>query len=72
MPSPSPIPEKVEPHVCNRTNAPTHDGGLRRLIPAGLDPGDLLLLCIILLLMIESDEDDALSLLITAVAFLLF
>ena len=39
-------------------------------VPA-LDLGDLLLLCILLLLLLESDQDEFLSILITAAAFLL-
>lgn len=39
---------------------------------AGLDLGDVLLLCVILLLLLDADQDDMLSLLITAAAFILF
>lgn len=39
---------------------------------AGLDLGDVLLLCVILLLLLDADQDDMLSLLIMAVAFILF
>ena len=42
----------------------------KSFLPQGIDIGDLLLLCIVLLLMVDSDEDDILPLLITAVAFL--
>ena len=38
---------------------------------AGMDLGDILLLCIILLLMVDSDQEDISSILITAAAFLL-
>lgn len=43
----------------------------RKILPFGLDVGDVLLLCIILLLMVDSEEEDALPLLIAA-AVLLF
>lgn len=37
----------------------------------GLDLGDVLLLCVILLLLLDADQDDMFSLLITAAAFIL-
>lgn len=37
---------------------------------SGLEPGDLLLLCIILLIAMENGEEDLQSMLITAAAFL--
>lgn len=41
-------------------------------VSSGLDTGDLLVLCILLLLLIDSDEEDVLPIIITAVAFLFF
>ena len=38
---------------------------------AGLDLGDVLLLCVILLLLLDADQDDMFSLIITAAAFIL-
>lgn len=37
----------------------------------GLDLGDVLLLCVILLLLLDADQDDMFSLIITAAAFIL-
>lgn len=44
----------------------------KKLLPSGIDIGDILVLCIILLLLLDSDEDDIVPLLITAVVFLFF
>ena len=41
-----------------------------KLTNSGPDLGDLLLLCIILLLMLDSEQEDLTSILITAAAFL--
>lgn len=47
-------------------------GILHRLLPAGLDAEDLLILAILLLLVLEGEEEDMLPILLAAAAFLLF
>ena len=47
------------------------DRPLRRFLPPGVDPGDLLVLLILLLLLMETDEDDSLTLLATIAAVML-
>lgn len=63
VPEMPPVPEKP----C--AGAEGHP--LRRLIPKGMDTGDLLILAILLLLLIDGDEDDTLSVLLTVAAFLM-
>ncbi len=61
-------PSVIEKPVCEKRPAANP---LRRLLPAGMDTGDLLVLLILLLLLIEAEEDDVLSILLTAAAFIL-
>ena len=69
------IPEPVrsaptpEPQLCQTGELPKEP---ERIKPCstGPDLGDLLLLCIILLLMVDSEQEDLTSILITAAAFL--
>lgn len=44
---------------------------LTRLLPTGLETGDLLVLLILLLLLIDGDEDDSLTVFLTLAAFIL-
>lgn len=44
---------------------------LARLLPRGMETGDMLVLLILLLLLIDGDEDDSLSVLLTLAAFIL-
>lgn len=44
---------------------------LARLLPTGLETGDLLVLLILLLLLIDGDEDDSLTVFLTLAAFIL-
>lgn len=69
-PSPDAVEKPPEADACPPTERRENDCGPRRWLPAGLDTGDLLLLCIVILLMIDSDEEDILPVLITAAAFL--
>lgn len=68
-PPPEPIPPACEtcPH---RENASSRGHFLSRLLPRGLDSGDLLVLAILLLLLIDGNEDDLMSVLVTIAAFL--
>ncbi len=59
--SPQPLPCPAQ----GRQNASL----LRRLLPPGMDTGDLLLLCIVLLMMMDCEEDDTMTLLLTVAAF---
>lgn len=69
-------PPPAPPHepVCEAAPppAPPKEGFLRRLLPRSVDTGDLLLLLILLLLAVDAEEEDGLSGLLTAAAFLLF
>ncbi len=62
-----PPPCEAPPENCTPSPACQSQG-----LFAGLDLGDVLLLCVILLLLLDADQDDMLSLLIMAVAFILF
>ena len=62
-------PECVPAPGCAENTA-THI--LRRFLPRGVDIGELLALCIVLLLLVDSDQDDTLTVLITIAVFLLF
>ena len=52
------------------TPAAKSEGTPQKAVSSGFDLGDLLLLCIIVLLMLDSDQDDLSTILITAAAFL--
>lgn len=65
---PPPCPDRAEEKPCpaqGRQNA----SFLRRFLPPGLDLGDLLLLCIVLLLLMDCEEDDTMTVLLTIAAF---
>ena len=68
-----PTQDKCEP--TNRHEQKEHpkpdNGSIRRLIPAAIDTGDLLVLMILLLLLVDGDEDDTLSVILTIAAFIL-
>lgn len=61
--------EPPQADVCEKDEGGLHF--LRRLLPRGIDLGDLLVLLIVLVLLIDSDQDDMWTVLITA-AILLF
>ena len=70
-------PEKKVMPQCENTVPTLADSALdkstsNRAAPSTpvLDLGDMLLLCIMLLLLLDSDQEDSLSILITAAAFL--
>ena len=46
-------------------------GLLERLLPRGMDTGDLLVLLILILLAVDGEEEDSLSVILTIAAFLL-
>ena len=50
---------------------PARKNPVLSLLPSSLDSGDLLVLLILLLILMDSAEDDRLSILITIAAFLL-
>ena len=60
-----PAPPPVQPAPC------PPDRPLRKLLPRGIDPGDLLVL-LVLLLILQEGEEDSLSILLAIGAFLLF
>ena len=67
-PASDPCPKEISAETNPvRESATAHSSPVS--VPA-LDIGDLLLLCILLLLLLDSDQDDILSILITAAAFL--
>lgn len=64
---------RTEIQTCAPTEAKrTQPGLLERLLPAGLDAGDLLVLAVVLLLLIDGEEDDRTSILFLLAAFFLF
>ena len=65
-PAPPPVPEA--PPLPVRQDA---GGLLSRLLPRSIDTGDPLMLLILLLLAVDGEEEDSLSVLLTAAAFLL-
>lgn len=62
-------PSEICKETCGKPEK-THTPIPRTAGPQSLDLGDLLLLCIVLLLLIDCDQDETLSILITAAAFL--
>lgn len=67
----APAPASSEP--CEQS-APSCDRTSARhplTVADSLDLGDLLLLCVLLLLLLDADQNDMLSLFITAAAFIL-
>lgn len=74
-PAPPPVPEAPPepPAPCPPLPVRQDAGGglLSRLLPRSIDTGDLLMLLILLLLAVDGEEEDSLSVLLTAVAFLL-
>ena len=66
-----PAPHGTEKALEDREIAALISSFLRKLLPQGLDTGDLLILLILLLLLIDGDEDDTVSVLLTFAAFLL-
>lgn len=68
------VPACTQEHICAPPPSPAGAGRgmLSRLLPAGLDAEDLLILAILLLLVLEGDEEDMLPILLAAAAFLLF
>lgn len=75
--SPPPSPPPAPPSApCAPAPPPEHAGRslkatLKRLLPRGMDAGDLLVLLILLLLYVDGEQEDSLSLILTAAAFLL-
>lgn len=74
-------PEQMPPAPQIRTELPPcvpaepgrkPPGLLERLLPAGLDMGDLLVLAVVLLLLIDGEEDDKTPILFLLAAFFLF
>lgn len=79
-PSPPPAPPEAafapQSAPCAPAPPPEHAGRslkatLERLLPRGMDAGDLLVLLILLLLYVDGEQEDSLSLILTAAAFLL-
>lgn len=71
-PEPKPCPPPPPPAPIPAPQAPCPpDRPLRKLLPKGIDPGDLLVLAILVLLLMETDEDDSLTLLLTFAAVML-
>ena len=68
QPPAAPPPEQQEsaPTVCS---SPVHTAP-RQSPMANLDLGDLLLLCIVLLLLLDAQDEDMLTVIVTVVAFL--
>lgn len=75
------VPEKTPPARQSRTELQPcvsaepgrkPPGLLERLLPAGLDTGDLLVLAVVLLLLIDGEEDDKTPILFLLAAFFLF
>lgn len=74
LPQPPLPPEMPCAVPAEQADAPCAGQGkhlLRGLLPTGFDTGDLLILAILLLLLIDGDEDDTLSVLLTFAAFIL-
>lgn len=64
--APPPEPQEPAPPVCSN---PVHTAP-RQSPMANLDLGDLLLLCIVLLLLLDAQDEDMLTVIVTVVAFL--
>lgn len=74
VPPPPPVQPPVPPPVPEAPPLPVRQdagGLLSRLLPRSIDTGDLLTLLILLLLAVDGEEEDSLSVLLTAAAFLL-
>lgn len=71
-------PERAEaqllPPPCPAAQRDAHEEQhiLKRLLPRGIDLGDLLALLIVLLLLVDSEQDDTLTVLAVIAAFVLF
>lgn len=66
--------EPAEPccETCPKRETRQKEGSfLRRLLPKGMGSDDLLILAILLLLLVDCNEDDMLTVLVTIGAFLL-
>jgi len=73
VPAKSPLPPTpVFPKECDKTEEPRPASGPPRFTAKnmGFDLGDLLLFCIVLLILLDCEQDDQLSILLTAAAFL--
>ena len=72
LPPPAcPVPPPPPPAPAADPVRRSLSGLLERVLPRGMDTGDLLVLLILILLAVDGEEEDSLSVILTIAAFLL-